>query len=153
MEHKTMMTSLISAVAAQMGYDLDEKADRIEFLQTCRDVCNGGADGGFSGFVYYTETRAFFSDNERLIMRMAREMADEFGQGLSEFIASFNCLREYKVADVDAWREDDADGDTACQIENALAWFTLEEVARYVMDNEEELETDEEETEEEETDE
>jgi hypothetical protein len=116
-------------------------------------VCNGGADGGFSGFVYYTETRAFFSDNERLIMRMAREMADEFGQGLSEFIASFNCLHGYTTADVEAWREDDADDDTACQIGNALAWFTLEEVARYVTDNEEELETDEEETEEEETDE
>jgi hypothetical protein len=153
MEHKTMMTSLISAVAAQMGYDLEDRADRIEFLQTCQDVCNGGADGGFSGFVYYTETRAFFSDNERLIMRAAREMAGEFGQGLSEFIASFNCLHGYKAADVDAWREDDADENTATMIENALAWFALEEVARYVTDNEEELETDEEETEEEETDE
>lgn len=143
-----MMTSLISAVAVQMGYDLEERADRIEFLQTCRDVCNSGANAGFGGFTYYSDTCAFFADNERLIMRLAREMADEFGQGLSEFIASFNCLHGYKVADVEAWREDDADDDTACQIENALAWFTLEEVARYVTDNEEELETEEEETDE-----
>lgn len=150
-----MMTSLVSAVASQMGYDLDEKADRIEFLQTCRDVCEGGADGGFSGFVYYGDTQEFTQDNIREIMGLVREMSDEFGIDETGFIAGFRCLKDSGITsrDVDRWRDDESDEETARLIENALAWFTLEEVARYVMDNEEELEPEEEETDEEETDE
>ena len=40
---------------------LDERFDDVE---ECKDVANHGCSGGVGGFIYYSETRAFFFEHE-----------------------------------------------------------------------------------------
>jgi len=101
------------------------------------DIRNHGADGGFSGFIYHSETCKFARDNMAEIYRHAKDQAAEFGTDPLEMIAGFNCLRgEYPAFEIASVIHDDIDdatrndgADTA--ILNALAWYALEEAAQY----------------------
>lgn len=105
-------------------------------LDTLEDVANHGANAGFSGFIYYTETVAFFKKNRREILAMVEEMSEEFGQDPVQFVASFNCLDNDRETRAEIARtlygslkKDDH------LVANALAWFALEETARQLTDN------------------
>jgi len=121
-----MNESLKRAVLEQLGMDPDDLTE--EDHGTLQDICNHGIDGGFTGFIYYADTCEFYDDNKQDIIALCREFADEFGQGISELIASFNCL-DLTVAEVDAFLIC-GDDENEEQIKNALAWFAAEEVAR-----------------------
>ena len=126
-----MEQRLIDSVIAQL--DLDDG----ELESTMSDIRNHGADGGFSGFIYYNETCNFARENMAEIYRHAKNQAAEFGIDPLEMIAGFNCLRgefpAFEIASVihddidDATRNDGAD----VAILNALAWYALEEAAQY----------------------
>lgn len=118
---------------------------------TLRDVANHGADGGFTGFIYYSETVKFFKRNRRAILELVKEYAREFEQTPLDFVHSFNVLKpsppdKYgggytREQDIEETQEEIARAlygrlradDT--QVPNALAWFALEEVAREITDN------------------
>tara|TARA_R100001082_G_scaffold29993_1_gene15075 strand:- start:2028 stop:2432 length:405 start_codon:yes stop_codon:yes gene_type:complete len=126
-----MEKRLIDSVIAQL--DLDDG----ELESTMSDIRNHGADGGFSGFIYYNETCNFARENMESIYSHAKNQAADLGIDPLEMIAGFNCLRgefpSFEIASVihddidDATRNDGAD--TA--ILNALAWYALEEAARH----------------------
>jgi len=79
-------------------------------------VAEHGADAGWSGFTYYTDTCKFCEDNEQLIYDLLNEMADDMGLDSPDaLVATFNC----DTSSPDARK-------------NALAWFALEEVAHHV---------------------
>lgn len=85
-----------------------------------------GADSGISGFIYYNETCAFFQRNKKDIVSSVEQMASDLGDsGILEFIESFRCLdgqySKEEIARVIYGNEENT------QIENALAWFALEE--------------------------
>lgn len=105
------------------------------------DVTNHGADAGYNGFTYYTETCGFYSKFRKLINNMILEMATDLGENPTEMLGGFNCLKLY---DHKANKWDDPkemlfiskclfgerlDKETET-IENALAWFALEEICR-----------------------
>ena len=96
------------------------------------DVARHGADAGFSGFTYYSGTVPFFKRHRVDILKMAEEMADDFGQGVLEMVAGFRCLdKKYTIDEIgralfSTIAKDDASG----MIRNAMTWFALEEVAR-----------------------
>lgn len=107
-----------------------------ETRETLEDVTRGGASGGFSGFIYYNETVAFFKKNRHEIIAMVEEMSEEFGQDPVQFVASFNCLDDDRETRAEIARalygnlkKDDY------LVANALAWFALEETARQLTDN------------------
>lgn len=125
-----MNTTLRNAVIEQLGFDPNDEENE-EMLQTMSDIANHGIDGGFGGFTYYSDTIKFFKDNRSRIVEMAKEMADDFGQDVISFVASFNCLTddpetrdEIGRAIYGSMKSDDT------QVANALAWFTAEECAR-----------------------
>lgn len=116
------------------------------------DISNHGAAGGFSGFIYYRETVAFFNLYKKEIMAMIKNMADDLGEGILEMIQGFNCLTSTHAKNgwdspgnlknpdlcrrVPDYSTDEiaeaiyrGTGDGAGIIKNALAWFALEEVA------------------------
>lgn len=129
--HSEQLKRLHKAVATHMNLDRHDD----EFQGYMHDVANHGANAGFSGFIYYTDTCAFYQANRNDIIAMARDMMtglDE--QSLSTFIARFNCLNvePYEVED---YLMGEADDNIATMIENALAWFALEEVAHAVVEN------------------
>jgi len=132
-----MEQRLIGAVIAQLNFQPRFSADFDDIDSTMRDIRNHGADGGFSGFIYYSDTCKFARDNMALIYSHAKNQAVEFGIDPLEMIAGFNCLHgefpAFEIASVihddidDATRNDGAD----VAILNALAWYALEEAAQY----------------------
>lgn len=110
---------------------------RIGGKEALKDVMNHGADAGYPGFTYYTDTISFFKRHKAAIVEMASEMADDMGTDTTmDLIKSFRCLNNDFTAEEIAqviygpWKDDDAH----TMIANAMAWFALEEVARYIWD-------------------
>jgi|TARA_R100000501_G_C2528819_1_gene52676 hypothetical protein len=118
-----MNKELIAAVIEQLNVD--------DVEQTFQEVRKYGANSGFSGFIYYKETCEFYNENKGLIVELAKDMADDFGQDLIGFVAGFNCLTDDTETRDEIGRA--IYGNTTnddCQVENALAWLALEEVAQ-----------------------
>ena len=57
-----------------MGYTKGEEED---FCQTVSDIIGHGIDGGFSGFIYYSELSKFFDENKERIMDYLVDMIGE----------------------------------------------------------------------------
>lgn len=116
---------LIRSVIRQLG-------DR----DSLRDVSRGGADAGFPGFTYYTDTSKFFRRNRADIVALVERMADDLGEEPVAMVAGFNCLEDdhdtRKSAAKCLYGGKLTDDDVL--VENALAWFALEEVARAFCD-------------------
>ena len=129
-----MNENLIQAVKDGLNCD-----DEEELMDTLQDICSYGASSGFGSFIYYSDTCKFFMDNKREIIELAQEMAESMGEDIISMIAGFVCLRAYCQdregkdeigrAIYGTPEEDDT------QVINALTWFALEEVARFVTDN------------------
>ena len=128
------MKLLTNAVIEQLGF---EELENEELRSTLQDITNNGADGGFGGFIYYSETNQFARENMHLIMDQVKKLADAFGETPLEMISSFRCLQGDKIDPLEIASiiyertspESQADG-TETVVLNALAWFALEEVAR-----------------------
>ncbi len=73
------------------------KLARAVIRQTGRenleDIARHGADAGYSGFTYYSDTVSFFKRNRMAIRALAEQQAEDFGQTPMEMIAGFNCLK------------------------------------------------------------
>lgn len=118
---------LVRAVARQIG-------GWEEFKGRAEDVARHGADGGFGGFCYYSDTVSFAKRNKAEILKMAQAQADDFGSDSAySMIAGFACLPEYSATDV-AVAIHKPRSENARQVYNALAWYALEEVARSYVD-------------------
>lgn len=113
--------TLINAVINRIGLDSVE------------DVVNHGINGGFSGFIYYSETHAFAMKYRKDIIRMLEDMADQLGEDVVSMVSHFGVFRN---SPMDA--EDKKDlykylgGGRPAQgaITNVMAWFAAEEVCR-----------------------
>jgi len=112
--------SLVRAVVSQMG-------GWKSFEESARDICHHGIDGGFHGFLYYSDTIRFTKRNRKAIIEMASEQARDFGIGLVEMIKGFNCLKGATETEI---VEGLAGSTTETQVPNGLAWYAGEEVAR-----------------------
>ena len=112
---------LAEAVVDQMGGE-------ESFLSSWEDIINHGISGGFSGFIYYSETVDFAKKHIRLIRELAKNQADDFGIGMLEMIKGFRCLNnDYSEDEIGEclWGEGNDNSD---QILNALAWYAAEEI-------------------------
>ncbi len=124
-ENSNIPATLTRAVIKQLG-------GWSSFKQSATDIASHGIDGGFCGFVYYTDTIAFFRRNRRDIVELAKQQADDMGVGVLEMIAGFNCLQgDYSIDEIG---ETLFGGPVNDQIANALAWYAGEEVARIYSD-------------------
>lgn len=115
--------TLIRAVIRRIGKD------------SIRDVNNHGIGGGFNGFIYYSETCAFYAKHRQDINAWAKEMAKELGENVVDMVQGFGCLKDSD------WRDEIGVclyggklTDETTQIENALAWFAAEEVCHLFDD-------------------
>lgn len=113
--------SLAKAVIAQCG-------GWGEFPDMAESVASHGADGGYSGWIYFDDTCEFFRANREAIRTLVERSAEGLGEEPLAMVANFNCLRDcttWEVANAFADRGEECDS-----IQNALAWFALEEVSR-----------------------
>lgn len=103
------------------------------FAEQAEDVTNHGASGGFSGWIYYTETVAFARRNRASIVELCEHLADELGEsGPIALVEGFRGLSGATESEVASTLYGKGDGETS--VANALAWFALEEVCRGYCD-------------------
>lgn len=89
-------------------------------LQSIREAGEHGADAGWSGFIYTADVADFYRANQRTIVELMCQDADDFGYpSVAAFVASFT------RADMT---------DTAEGYECLCAWYVLETVGRYYSD-------------------
>ena len=122
---------LASAVHSQLGNpSIDELAD------TLSDVRGHGADGGFHGFIYYSDTIAFTKRHRDTILATIRE--DCFSMGERDpvtFVLGFRCVKDADVSPESVAVALYGNRNPGVPIEdldivrNGLAWYALESVA------------------------
>ena len=118
-----MSAKLIRATVEQFG--------GIDALNQCAaDVSNHGINGGFHGFIYYSDTCAFYAKHQKDIVSFAKSFADDIG----EMVQSFDCIKgEYSVDEIgETLFASKRKHDT--KIANCMTWFIGEEIARAVYD-------------------
>ena len=122
-------TKLTHAVICQLGGWETAKESLLEIAQH-------GINGGFCGFVYYSDTVSFFKRHRSDIAKLAENQARELGENVAEMVAGFGCLagRRGKLAEylpsVSRCLYGGRITENDTQVANALAWFAGEEVAR-----------------------
>ena len=107
--------ALTAAVIEQLGYDPaalenTEHEDHDDLTATLKDISRGGIDGGFNGFIYYTETARFYDENIIEIVKLLDEWEVELGEPVKN---------PHSISDPE--EEDLA--------KNWFAWFVAETVA------------------------
>jgi len=114
---------LINAVLDRIGYK--------EYKGVVQDVNYSGADAGYGGFIYYSETHAFTIRYRKYIIMLLEDTAD--GQSIEEMVAGFGVFRESKM-DLqdrrDLYKLLGGGKPSQGAITNVMAWFALEEVCR-----------------------
>jgi len=123
-ESTNIPESLVRAVVKQMG-------GWESFKESASDITRHGIDGGFHGFIYYSDTEPFAKRNRKEILEMASAQAKEFGVGLVEMIMGFRCMNGATEAEIVEGLAGNTDRN---QVPNGLAWYAGEEVARAYCD-------------------
>lgn len=115
-------TKLINAVIRQLGG-----------MENISDINRHGIDGGFSGFIYYSDTHKFAMRNRDQIVELLYDMADQIGVNVEGMVSNFGVFRNSPM-DADEKRDlfrylggGKPEGRT---ITNLMAWFAAEEVCR-----------------------
>lgn len=121
---------LIKAVKRQSGDNWDDFQDYL------KDVSNSpcGAAGGFYGFIYYSETCAFWRRNRKVITERLNDLAFELGENMLQMVMSFGGIKgKFSEDEVGRALYGNYNSDLD-QIYNVFAWFALEEVANWYSD-------------------
>tara|TARA_Y100001956_G_scaffold76746_1_gene86325 strand:- start:4064 stop:4615 length:552 start_codon:yes stop_codon:yes gene_type:complete len=111
------------------------------------DVAKYGADGGWSGFIYYTETTAFYDANEELINDLLESSKNEIygdeinmiqmlkgfvrGSDLNYVTSSVEYNEEYEEYDLDTVPEFDCEVVHATLNLDSMEWEAVEKDTYY----------------------
>ena len=105
-------------------------------ISCARGAASHGADSGFNGFTYYTDTAAFTKRNRKAIRQAVTEKAVDLGETPIALVRGFRCLKD-QVSDMEvsaALTGGKAfDGDATDVVDNALAWLALVEVGLAII--------------------
>jgi len=131
--HPTVLSQLSKlhrAVLRQLGGGADAQKSAL-------DAAEHGADGGFHGFIYFTETVKFFERNRKEILARLKENADDQGVTVGDVLGQswrglVGVSEPLFVLAIGSSHEDYQ------TVANALAWFALEDCG-HVLQNEQEM--------------
>lgn len=120
---------LIRAVVRQIG-------GWQSFCESAGDITRHGIDGGFHGFIHYSETEEFAKRNMHLISKLAEAQAEELGDDVFSMIRGFGCFRDEKLTggEIAEALYRGRNVPNGVNILNALAWYAGEEVCRSYCD-------------------
>lgn len=113
--------TLINAVINNIGLDSVE------------DVVNHGIDGGFSGFIYYSDTHKFAMKHRKDIVTMLEDMANDLGEDVVKMVSGFGVFRNSPMDNddkKDLYKYLGGGRPEQGAITNVMAWFAAEEVCR-----------------------
>lgn len=118
--------TLINAVIRELG--------GTNYVQ---DVVNNGANAGFPGFTYYSDTHKFAMRYRKMIVRMLEETANQFGEDVVKMVSGFGVFRNNPMDNDDKkelYKYLGGGRNEQSNITNLMAWFALEEVCRMFED-------------------
>ena len=121
-----------------MNILFDAVNEICDLSENAADICEHGADAGFSGFIYYSDTWEFANKYRASIIELLKDQAADFGMDWLDLLSSFNCLKDYSKAEI-AEGLFDTESDHNTTVYNALAWYALEEAARDYVNQLEEV--------------
>jgi hypothetical protein len=92
--HSTFPERTVNSIIEALGYPLTGSGDTFKELSAEFVNCaKHGADVGFSGFIYYSETIPFFKKNRTAIASHLERTAAELGTGIFSMVQSFGIFR------------------------------------------------------------
>ena len=122
--NSSVPSALIRAVSRQIG-------GWQSFVKAAEDINTYGANTGWNGFIWTDENSRFYRLNRKAILQLAETQASEMGIDMLTMIAGFNCLKDYQLTQNEVAKALYlSEGDMADHVQNAMAWFALEECAR-----------------------
>jgi len=134
----------INNVIRALGYPLTGSGETFSELSSEFENCaQHGADGGISGFIYYSETIPFFKKNRQDIVNHMEQTAAECGTDIISMVQGFGVFRHGdKPTPSEVGRalwDSGQQWDDLTTLYNVFAWYALEEVSRtwyrYLEDN------------------
>lgn len=117
--------TLINAVINRIG------------LESVNEVINHGADSGFNGFIYYSDTHKFALKYRKQIIEMLKMQAEDFGTPVMEMVKGFGVFRNPcfdSQDETDFYNYMGGGKPEQGTLTNVMAWYALEEVCR-MFDN------------------
>jgi len=133
--NSTFSTVTINRVISSLGFSLNGSWDSLKELSAQFQNCaEHGADIGISGFIYYSETVAFFKANRNDIVNHMEQTAAEFGTDIFSMVQEFGVFRNSEKPSPSEigkalWDKSKTDPDLT-SLYNVFAWYALEEVSR-----------------------
>jgi hypothetical protein len=134
----------VNKVIEALGYPLTGSGGTFKELSAELVNCaEHGADGGFSGFIYYNETIPFFKKNRAAIASHIEQTAAELGTDIFSMVQGFGVFSNSEKPTPSEigkalWDSSQTHPDLT-SLYNVFAWYALEEVSRtwyrYLEDN------------------
>ena len=117
---------LIRAVVRQSG-------GWLSFQEMAQGIHNHGISGGFSGWIYYTETCQFYAKNQSSIVKLVEYQSEEHDyKSAQDMVKGFSFI-DATLSEISyTLYGNKSQHDT--QVANALAWCAAEEVAQSFVD-------------------
>ena len=127
-----------------LGFSLLDKENEFIKLSCLLVNCsNKGADAGFPGFCYSTDTVQFFIKHRKDIVKHMEQTAEDCGLDIISMVQDFGAFRNKKkptISEVGKALWDTGKYNVELHyLYNVFAWYALEEIAhtwsRYLEDN------------------
>jgi len=134
----------VNNVIEALGYPLQGSGETfLELSGQFENCAEHGANVGFGGFIYYSETIAFYKANSEDIVAHMENMAAELGTDIIAMVQGFGVFRNSEKPTVlEVGRALWGTGkirEELTSLYNVFAWYALEEVSRtwyrYLEDN------------------
>ena len=132
----------VNNVIISLGYPLNGSRVLLSELSgTLIDCSKHGADAGFSGFSYYSDTVAFFETNKQDIVNHMETTAAELGMDIISMVQGFGVFchsSKPTVSEVGKALWGSCYSQALNTLYNVFAWYALEEIShawnRYLED-------------------
>ena len=125
---------IVNNVINALGFPLIGSGSTFNELSTQFENCaEHGADIGISGFMYYSETVAFFMQNRKDIVSHMEQTATELGTDIISMVQGFGVFhRGDKPTPSEVGRAlwDSKEWPELTTLYNVFAWYALEEISR-----------------------
>ena len=142
-QHSGFQNTTVNNVIKALGFPLYGSGGVFNDLSTEFENCaEHGANCGFSGFIYYSETIAFFMANRKDIVSHMEQAAAYLGTDIISMVQGFGVFRNCdkpKTSEIGQALWGNKRYTELTELYNVFAWYALEEVShtwyRYLEDN------------------
>jgi len=142
--NSTFSERTVNNVIKALGYSLNGSSEAVKEISTEFVNCaEYGANVGISGFIYYSETIAFFKKNRTAIANHIERTAEELGTDIISMVQNFGVFRNSEKPTPSeigkALWGNNRNYTNSVTLYNVFAWYALEEISntwyRYLEEN------------------